>query len=160
MRFILAICLTTFAFTALNAQFKTDEEELMIMVSDGTDVGKHTNPPLPKEYTEKSRTAKSAAAAPNVEPVLNAPIRSLGMTDCIQAAVFLKRPELGISGFMLIFTINDSVAGKQAALTMPDGKTYQGVYRLVRQKVDPSEPIPTGMTTYQVEGTFFLLGVS
>ena len=39
MRFILAICLTTFAFTALNAQFKTDEEELMIMVSDGTDDG-------------------------------------------------------------------------------------------------------------------------
>ncbi len=166
MRYLLIFCFGIFASTSINAQFVTDEEELMIMVSDGTDEGKHSNPIIPGEATAPGTTAKGATTAQakkgekRNELVLDAPIRALGMTDCIQAAAFLERPSHGILGFMLIFSINDSIAGRQASLTMPDGKTYQGVYRLVRQKSSSDEKVPDGMTTYSVEGTFFLLGVS
>jgi len=81
------------------------------------------------------------------------------MTDCIQAAAFLERPKYGKIGFMLIFSLNDSIGGKQATL-VKDGKTYKGVYRLVRQKSSSNEIIPKGMTSYKVEGTFLLLGIS
>jgi len=162
MKFILTFCIGLFAFTSVNAQFIPDEEELMIMVSDGTEEGKHSNPIIPGERVMPSqgKGVKSAATKPKEQLVLDAPIRSLGMTDCIQAAAFLERPLKGISGFMLIFSINDSIAGKQASLTMPNGITYEGVYRIVRQKTDAAEEVPEGMTTYKVEGTFFLLGVS
>ena len=163
MRYILFFCCTLFAFASANAQFKAGEEELMITVSDGTDKGKHSNPIIPGEadFSKKGVQGKtSKKAAKKNELVLDAPIRSLGMTDCIQAAAFLERPTHGIIGFMLIFSINDSIAGRSASITMPDGNTYSGVYRLVRQKTSSEEKVPEGMTTYSVEGTFFLLGVS
>lgn len=165
MKFIFAFCLGLFAFTSINAQFIPDEEQLMIMVSDGTDEGKHSNPIIPGERTLPSGiSAKggrdSKASTKKNELVLDAPIRSLGMTNCIQAAAFLERPMYGIVGFMLIFSTNDSIGGKQASLTMPNGETYQGVYRLIRQKTSEDEEVPEGMTTYNVAGTFFLLGLS
>ena len=167
MRFIIAFCCTLFAFTSANAQFKTGEEELMITVSDGTDAGKNSGSVIPGEadFGTRAKGASNTKSNANAkskknELVLDAPIRSLGMTDCIQAAAFLERPTHGIVGYMLIFSINDSISGRQASLDMPDGKTYQGVYRLVRQKSNSDEKVPEGMTTYSVEGTFFLLGVS
>lgn len=163
MRYILIFCFGIFAFTSLNAQFVTDEEELMIMVSDGTEDGKHSNSIIPGEATGPGTRAKGAITNKSPkknELVLDAPIRSLGMTDCIQAAAFLERPSHGLLGFMLIFSINDSISGRQANITMPNGKSYQGVYRLIRQKINEDEVIPTGMTTYNVAGTFFLLGIS
>ncbi len=162
MRYLLFFCCTFFAFASANAQFKADEEALMIMVSDGTADGKHSNPIIPGEadFRTKGKGRTSPKSAKKNELVLDAPIRSLGMTNCIQAAAFLERPTHGILGFMLIFSINDSIAGKQANLTMPNGKTYQGVYRLVKQKTSAEEVVPEGMTTYNVGGTFFLLGIS
>jgi len=166
MRFALIIFIATFAFTFANAQFTTEEEELIIIVSDGTEDGKHSNPIIPGEANAPGTTAKGNANAnanknaKKNELVLDAPIRPLGMSDCIQAAAFLERPSHGIVGFMLIFSINDSISGRQASITMPNGITYQGVYRLVRQKIDKDEIVPEGMTTYSVMGTFLLLGIS
>ena len=163
MRYILFLSFTLFAFNSAHAQFKADAESLMITVSDGKDKAKHSNPIIPGEAdfrTKGKQTQNTKAATKKSELVLDAPIRSLGMTDCLQAAAFIERPTHGILGFMLIFSINDSIGGKQASLTMPDGKTYQGVYRLVRQMTDSQEAVPEGMTTYKVEGTFFLLGIS
>jgi len=166
MRILLILYFTLFAFTSINAQFSTEEEELMIMVSDGTDDGKHSNPIIPGEATAPGTRAKGAAGSKGKkspkknELILNAPIRSLGMSNCIQAAAFLERPSHGILGFMLIFSINDSIGGRQASLTMPNGETYQGVYRIIRQKITDDEIVPKGMTTYNIAGTFFLLGIS
>ena len=81
------------------------------------------------------------------------------MASCIQAAAFLEQPEFGKMGFLLIFSINDSIGGKQAVLEK-NGTTYHGVYRLIRQKASNDEPIPNGMTSYQISGTFLLLGMS
>ena len=81
------------------------------------------------------------------------------MTDCIQAAAFLERPKYGKTGFMLIFSVNDSIGGRQATLDI-NGGTYKGVYRLIRQKTTSEEPIPKGMAAYRIIGTFFLLGIS
>ena len=60
---------------------------------------------------------------------------------------------------MLIFSLNDSIGGRQA-IHLENGKTYKGVYRLIRQKTFANEVVPKGMTTYEVEGTFLLLGIS
>jgi len=38
--------------------------------------------------------------------------------------------------------------------------TYYGVYRLIRQKATSDEIVPAGMTSYQISGTFLLLGMS
>ena len=163
MRYLLIFCFGIFTSTAINAQFVTDEEELIIMVSDGTEDGRHSNPVIPGEATAPGTRAKGATTDTSPkknELVLDAPIRSLGMMDCIQAAAFLERPSHGLLGFMLIFSINDSISGRQATITMPNGKSYQGVFRLIRQKINESEVVPEGMTTYNVAGTFFLLGMS
>lgn len=161
MKYLFALCCTLLALTSANAQFRVNEDGLMIMVSDGTDRSKHSKvvPPsdIPTSYDQvggKTTQAKGGGM------VFTDPIRSLGMTDCIQAAAFLERPVYGKVGFLLIFSINDSIGGKQATLTMQDGKTYKGVYRLIRQKTSSTEKPPAGMTTYKVEGTFFMLGIS
>lgn len=156
MKYLFAFCCMLLAFTTVNAQFTPTERELMIVVTDGTDSGRNsevTQPmdvPSSYDYTEN----------PGSSVAFTDPIRSLGMTDCIQAAAFLERPMYGKMGYMLIFSLSDAIGGQQATLTMQDGRTYKGVYRLIRQKTSPDEPVPPGMTSYQVVGTFFLLGIS
>ena len=155
---LLSACLLFVSITA-QSQFKVDANGLTIIVTDGTDNGKNSNvlpkSDMPTSYDvigKKTGTAKKYVAFTD-------PIRSLGMTDCIQAAAFLDRPQYGKLGFMLIFSLNDSIGGKQATLVQ-NGKTYKGVYRLIKQKTSSEEAIPKGMTTYKVEGTFLLLGIS
>lgn len=154
MKYLLTFCCALLAFTSAHAQFSPSEEDLMIIVSDGTVDGKHsktvTKSDIPESYDQI--TPKGV--------VFTDPIRSLGMTDCIQVAAFLERPKFGKTGYMLIFSINDSIGGKQATLTARDGQSYQGVYRIIRQKTSSEEPVPAGMTGYKVSGTFFLLGMS
>ena len=154
MKYLLTFCCALFAFTSANAQFSPSEEDLMIIVSDGTVDGKHSKvvakSDIPDSYDQI--TPKGVA--------FTDPIRSLGMTDCIQAAAFLDRPKFGKTGYMLIFSINDSIGGKQATLVARDGQSYQGVYRIIRQKLSSEEAVPAGMTGYKVSGTFFLLGMS
>lgn len=163
MKFI-SICICfLFIINTSDAQFKTSKNGLTIIVSDGTDDGRNsdvlTEKNIPTEYDNVAgrSTNKSKASKNNI--AFTDPIRELGMTDCIQAAAFLERPEYGKIGFMLIFSINDAIGGKQATLVR-DGKTYKGVYRIVRQKTSSKEAVPKGMTTYKVKGTFLLLGIS
>lgn len=124
------------------AQFtQADASKIKIIVTDGTFDGTHSpqRPPGDAKYQD--------------------PIRSLGMTDAIQAGAFTVRPQFGKYGFLLVFCVNDSVGGKQGVLEM-DGNTYYGIYRLIRQKISPDEEVPKGMTTYQIKGTVFFLGIS
>ena len=162
----LSLCLCfLFAITAASAQFKSTKKGLTIIVSDGTDKGRNsdvlTSKDIPTSYDYvggKSGKNSSASKTKN-QLEFTDPIRELGMTSCIQAAAFLERPKYGKLGFMLIFSINDAIGGKQATL-VKDGKTYKGVYRLIRQKTSADEPTPKGMATYKVQGTFLLLGMS
>ena len=167
MKYLLLSCCLLFASYTAQSQFKVDANGLTIIVTDGTDNGKNSavssGNDIPTSY-DQVRTrpgSKSGAKSGNVKNYIafNDPIRSLGMTDCIQAAAFLERPKYGKLGFMLIFSLNDSIGGKQATL-IQNGKTYQGVYRLIKQKTSAEEVVPKGMTTYKVEGTFLLLGIS
>ncbi len=87
------------------------------------------------------------------------PIRPLGMVDAIQAGAFVERPDYGLTGFILIFCVNDTVGGKQGSYTI-NGQTYRGIYRLIRQKIRVDEKIPEGMTAYRLAGTVFFLGIS
>ncbi len=158
----LCICFLL-AFTSASAQFKSTKKGLTIIVSDGTDKGKNSDVLTPKDvptsYDHIAGKSGKKSKAVNNNIVFKDPIRELGMTDCIQAAAFLERPKYGKLGYMLIFSINDAIGGKQATL-VKDGKTYKGVYRIVRQKTSSREPVPEGMTTYRVKGTFLLLGIS
>lgn len=148
-----------FFSATLFAQFQPSEEGLIIMVSDGTDKGRNSeltqkgNVPTSYDYNGK-KIEKGASASGFSDP-----IRALGMTDCIQAAAFLDRPEYGIAGFFLIFSVNDAIGGKQGTHIV-DGKTHFGVYRLIRQKKHIDEEVPKGMTPYRIRGTFFILGIS
>ena len=164
MRYLLTFCCAVFFISAAQAQFKTEEKELMILVTDGTDYARSSDIVTPNDIPTSYDNVGGGKGKGNTTSkgglVFTDPIRSLGMTDCIQAAAFLERPVYGKLGFMLIFSINDSIGGKQAIYTAQDGKTYKGVYRLVRQKSSSDEAIPAGMTTYKVAGTFLLLGVS
>lgn len=161
---LLSACLLFVAFNA-QAQFKVNENGLTIIVTDGTEDGRNsetssTRGDIPSSYDYVGSGSKAGKTkAPKGQMVFTDPIRSLGMTDCIQAAAFLDRPKYGKTGFMLIFSLNDSIGGKQAT-HVENGKTYKGVYRLVKQKTSATEAIPKGMTTYKVEGTFLLLGIS
>jgi len=159
-----------FAGTAANAQFQVGEKGLTILVTDGTEGGRNSDLQAPGEFKLPEQVKGKNSDIPtsydqlsNKGPqdafVLDAPIRELGMTACIQAAAFLERPEYGKLGFMLIFSINDSIGGRQAVLEK-NGVTYYGVYRLIRQKIANDEAVPAGMTSYQISGTFLLLGMS
>jgi len=167
--FCLCVFLTS---NALNAQFQTTETGLTILVTDGTDGGRNSDLQapgkfkLPEQINENNAGSDIPASydqlnskGPQDAFVLDAPILELGMTECIQAAAFLERPEYGKLGFMLIFSINDAIGGRQAVLEK-NGMTYYGVYRLIRQKATSDEVVPAGMTSYQISGTFLLLGMS
>lgn len=164
MKNLFVLCCAFLFVTSVNAQFKPSEKELLIIVTDGTDDGKNsevvTPRDIPTSYGDVGSGGKGGKTTAKGGLVFTDPIRSLGMTDCIQAAAFLERPTHGKLGYMLIFSVNDAIGGKQATMTAQDGKTYKGVYRLVRQKSSSDESIPAGMTTYKVAGTFFLLGIS
>lgn len=155
---ILCLCFL-FIFSAAHSQFQITEDGLTIIVTDGTEKGKNSQrtngSDIPTSYDYVG--SKSAPAAKGL--AFTDPIRELGMTNCIQAAAFLERPKFGKIGFMLIFSINDAIGGEQATL-IRNGKTYKGVYRLIRQMTSSDEVVPKGMTTYKIEGTFILLGIS
>ena len=168
-----ALCILLVANTTY-AQFQTTDKGLTILVTDGTDSGRNSSLQAPGEFKLPEQARGTGATGGSDIPtsydqlsnkgpedafILDAPIRELGMTECIQAAAFLERPEYGKLGFMLIFSINDSIGGKQAVLEK-NGQTYYGVYRLIRQKASNDEVIPKGMTSYQIAGTFLLLGMS
>lgn len=165
MRYLLLTAILFFVSYTGQSQFKIDENGLTIIVTDGTENGKNsevmTSKDIPTSYDYVANSGRKAGNAKGAkgQMVFTDPIRSLGMTDCIQAAAFLERPKFGKVGFMLIFSLNDSIGGKQATLVQ-NGKTYKGVYRLVRQKSSEKEVIPQGMTSYKVEGTFLILGMS
>ncbi|MEO0778216.1 MAG: hypothetical protein AAFW73_12545 [Bacteroidota bacterium] len=126
-----------FAFS----QFIPTDDGLTIIITDGTEAGR-----------------KSVLAPPS-DQTFQAPIRTLGMADAIQAGAFLIRPEYGLPGFFLIFCVNDSISDTQGSIEI-NGQTYRGVYRLIRQKAYLDEEIPEGMQAYRITGTIFLLGVS
>ncbi len=136
--FILSI---SFIPLLLSAQFAPTEKGLTIIVTDGTNEG------------------KNSVVQPPSDVNLRDPIRPLGMTDAIQAGAFLERPAYGINGFLLIFCVNDSIGGQQGTLVV-QGQVFNGVYRLIRQKMTPDEPIPEGMTTFRLSGTVYFLGIS
>ncbi len=156
--FPLLICFLLASASAF-AQFKPTQEGLIIKVSDGTERGKNSElsgkGDIPTSY---DNVGKVGGKATN-QPAFTDPIYEFGMSDCIQAAAFLDRPKYGKAGFMLIFSLNDSIGGNQGVYTA-GGTTYKGVYRLIRQKSSPSEVVPPNMTSYRVEGTFFLIGSS
>ncbi len=158
MKYLL-LFLTFFLTSAAMAQFQPAAEGLIIKVSDGTDTGRDSklNPKgdVPTSYNQTGQKKGSRDAG----AVFTDPIVPLGMTDCIQAAAFLERPQYGKAGFFLIFCVNDAIGGQQGTLDI-DGKTHQGVYRLIRQKSSAAEEVPAGMTSYRILGTFYLLGVS
>lgn len=168
MRYLILCCLL-FGFFSAHSQFKPTKKGLTIIVTDGTDNGKNSElsnerGDIPTSYDHVSGKSGATNSKSKRKPasngiVFNDPIRELGMTNCIQAAAFLERPKYGKLGFMLIFSVNDAIGGQQATLVR-NGKTYKGVYRLIRQKTSSEEPTPKGMATYRVEGTFFLLGIS
>ena len=136
------LCLLITLPVLAQAQFtRSGDDGLTIIVTDGTYNARNSpqRPPGDAEYRD--------------------PIRPLGMVDAIQAGAFVVRPEFGKVGFILIFCVNDSVGGKQGTLEM-NGQTFQGIYRLIRQKIEPNEEIPDGMTTYRLQGTVFFLGIS
>jgi len=134
--------------TALLAQFTpVDRTPFTIIVTDGTISNKDS--PISK--------ATGNAPGPSVE--YNDPIRSLGIRETIQAGAFLERPIYGRKGFLLIFSAGDSIGGMQGTLEV-NGTPVKGVYRLIRQKINPSEEVPKGMTTYILEGTVYFLGIS
>lgn len=156
--FLFLFCLS-FISTSVFAQFQPSNKGLTIMVSDGTDAGRNSKlTPKGNVPTSYGHDGKKESNKPN-SAAFTDPIRSLGMTDCIQAAAFLERPDFGKAGFFLIFSVNDAIGGQQGIHTV-DGKTYQGVYRLIRQKTSIEEAIPTGMASYRIQGTFFILGIS
>ncbi|MFT6319940.1 MAG: hypothetical protein ACJAT4_000862 [Granulosicoccus sp.] len=165
MKYLLLISCLLFVSYSAQSQFQVDENGLTIIVTDGTENGKNSEisnrSDIPTSYDQigsrPGKSGKSGSAKNSM--VFNDPIRSLGMKNCIQAAAFLDRPKFGKIGFMLIFSLNDSIGGRQAT-HLENGKTYKGVYRLIRQKTSANEVVPKGMTTYEVEGTFLLLGIS
>lgn len=152
------------ASVSADAQFKPTEKGLTIMVTDGTDRGKNSelqsknDIPTSYDVIVTNKAGKGGAKTKN-RIVFTDPINELGMTDCIQAAAFLERPKYGKAGFMLVFSINDAIGGKQGTLLM-NGVEYKGVYRIIRQKNGNDQPTPEGMAIYKIEGTFFLLGMS
>ncbi|MFT5166744.1 MAG: hypothetical protein ACI8P3_001976 [Saprospiraceae bacterium] len=165
LTFLTAILVPLFSF----AQFEpVEKEKLTIIVTDGTDDGKKSEV-QPSSYDKvislpKNTTGKGGKGAKGAKNKANAivftdPIRPLGMGSSIQAAAFLERPKLGRAGFLLIFCVNDSIGDDQGNYEA-NGETYKGVYRLIRQKFTPKEPIPTGMAPYTITGTLFILGVS
>ena len=141
MRNLILILISSFLPALLFAQFSPTDNGLTIIVTDGTNDGRNSQLQPPSDVN------------------LQDPIRPLGMTDAIQAGAFLERPQYGINGFLLIFCVNDSIGGQQGTLNVK-GQILNGVYRLIRQKCDPEEEIPEGMTPFRLSGTVYFLGIS
>ncbi len=159
--FFAVITLLCFPFI-INAQFEpVEQEKFTIIVTDGTDEGKKSEvQPKGNADTKKGKGVKRPKNYEHTSSkVFVDPIRPLGMNNAIQAAAFLERPKYGRAGFLLIFCVNDSIGDKQGTYDA-NGQSYKGVYRLIRQKFTPEEPIPEGMAPYKLIGTFFILGVS
>ena len=141
MRNLILILFSSFLPCFVFAQFSPTDNGLTIIVTDGTNDGKNSQLQPPSDVK------------------LRDPIRPLGMTDAIQAGAFLERPQYGITGFLLIFCVNDSIGGQQGTLNVK-GQILNGVYRLIRQKMYADEPIPVGMTPFRLAGTVYFLGIS
>ena len=162
---ILLLFSLPFVLTAQGpVEFKpVEEERLTILVTDGTDAGRDSKlqPKSAKAKPKGNQVPKSYGMDGGRigELVFTDPIKPLGLDDSIQAAAFLERPKYGRAGFMLIFSVNDSIGGKQGTY-IANGVEYKGVYRIIRQKYTPEEPIPPGMAAYKIMGTIFILGVS
>ncbi|MEZ4931702.1 MAG: hypothetical protein R2788_06260 [Saprospiraceae bacterium] len=159
MKYFLLIPCLFFLSNVASAQFQPSNDGLIIKVSDGTDKGRDSKLTpkgnVPTSYDKVGK--KDGKAAGNA--LFTDPIVPLGMTESIQAAAFLERPQYGLAGFFLIFCVNDSIGGQQGTHSI-DGTTYKGVFRLIRQKTSAEEEIPAGMTSYIIQGTFYLLGIS
>ena len=149
MKFILTKLFLSCCFllpAAAQAQFsETESSNLTIIVTDGTVSGRDS--PL------------NFGGGSGPTPQFSDPIKALGMTDAIQAGAFLDRPRFGKAGFLLVFCVSDKIGGRQGTL-MVNGRAVKGVYRLIRQKLRPDEPIPKGMTTFRLRGTVYFLGIS
>ncbi len=168
MRYFFTLVAITLSSAFSFAQFQPAEKGLTIIVTDGSKDGRNSE--LVKKAADAAKKAKKGpkdgpssygATGGRINPalVLADPIVPLGMNDAIQIAAFLKRPEYGKAGFLLIFCVNDSIGGEFGEYEV-NGETHKGVYRLIRQKFTPEEPIPAGMSPHKLEGTFFILGVS
>lgn len=155
MKFLsLILVLSIFPLLA-SAQFKPMADGLIIYVTDGTDLGTDSKPRLtPKSYSEMPTSYSTTNKLQ-----FNDIIRPLGMETSIQAAAFLERPTYGLKGYLLVFCVNDSIGGKQGYFE-ENGNTHYGVYRLIRPKENADEPVPDGMTEYNLSGMVFILGVS
>jgi hypothetical protein len=141
MKNLIVILILSILPNLIFAQFTPSDNGLTIIVTDGTNHGK-----------------KSLLQPPS-DVRLQDPIRPLGMTDAIQAGAFLERPQYGITGYLLIFCVNDSIGDQQGTLNVK-GQIMFGVYRLIRQKLVPNEAIPEGMTPFRLSGTVYFLGIS
>jgi hypothetical protein len=120
---------------------------LTIIATDGT-------------YSAKDSPIKRARGAePTPGQRFFDPIRPLGMKTALQVGAFLERPLYGKVGYLLIFSVNDSIGGEQGILEV-NGQIVKGVYRLIRPMSSADEEIPEGATKYEVTGTIYLLGVS
>ncbi len=135
-----------FPLTGLSQFTPVDQTPFTIIVTDGT-------------ISNKDSPVKKAAGPAGTPVAYSDPIRSLGMRETIQAGAFLERPLYGKKGFLLVFTVGDSIGGMQGSLVV-NGTEVRGVYRLIRQKLNSSEIVPKGMTTYILEGTIYFLGIS
>ena len=139
---LLAACFAGLS-VLLRAQFQGQPQGkgLTIIVTDGTLSAKDSplGPPGPNRFKD--------------------PIRPLGLEEMIQAGAFLDRPAYGEYGYILVFTVGDSIGGKQGELEF-NGEIYKGVYRLVRQKLKVDEVIPKGRATFRLQGLIFFLGVA
>lgn len=138
------ICMFALLMPVLaHAQFKPKSpgEGLTIIVTDGTNASKNSpqRPPGPNNFKD--------------------PIRPLGMEEAIQAGAFLERPDYGEYGYILIFCVGDAIGGARGKLDV-NGATYEGVYRLIRQKVSAEEKMPPGKTGYRLQGLVFFLGIA
>lgn len=142
MRYLM-MCLCALLLPSLaKAQFtRADSTGLTIIVTDGTFVGRQSTVQPPSNIKFRD------------------PIRPLGMADAIQAGAFVYRPEYGMTGFLLVFCVNDSIGDQQGTLVV-NGQTFYGVYRLIRQKLAIDEEIPEGMTSFKLSGTVYFLGIS
>lgn len=141
------LCFITFPSLS-QGQFTPDvNRPLTIIATDGT-------------YSAKdSPLNRRTGANPAPGPVFTDPIRPLGMRTAFQIGAFLERPLYGKMGYLLIFSVNDSIGGEQGILEV-NGQIVKGVYRLIRPRSSPDEPAPKGTSIYEVRGTIYLLGVS
>lgn len=144
---LLLLCFLTFPSLS-QGQFTPDvTRPLTIIATDGTYSAKDS--PLNQR--------PGARSAPG--PTFTDPIRPLGMRTAFQVGAFLERPLYGKMGYLLIFSVNDSIGGEQGILEV-NGQIVKGVYRLIRPRSSSEEPPPKGASIYTVSGTIYLLGVS